>query len=85
MSGWAWFAIIWFGTLMLLFVMGCVKDVVRSRWGLSERVTQQIEDAINRALHRWMSVEGEGGDEQPARDDTLPLKFKDLDDLSGQL
>ena len=85
MNGWAWFTIIWFGTIMLMFALGLAKDVARSRWGLSDQATDQVRQAVRDGVDAALfdaDVELEG---PLGRDDTLPLKFKDLDDLSDQL
>ena len=85
MSAWIWFATIWFGTIVLLFVMSWVTVAVRSRWGLSDHVLMQIRKAVADGILEYdlAEIESEGGGR--GRGDTLPFKFNDLDDLSEQL
>ena len=85
MSGWAWFSIIWFGTWAMIFAMSLVSTAVRARWGLSKQVELQIQRAVSKGIDAWMGGEDEEADDPLPRDDTLPLRFDDVDDLSGQL
>lgn len=85
MNSWAWFASIWFGTFMFLFVWGLVSTVVRAKWGLSDRVTLQIRQAVVLGIDEWIGPHPEHEGDIAWRKDILPLNFDNLDDLSSQL
>ena len=85
MSGWAWFATIWFGTWAAFFVFGLASTVVRARWGLSDQVEDQIKKAVTQGIDEWMAPDPREEDDVPGRGDVLPLDFKDIDGLSEQL
>ncbi len=85
MSGWAWFAMIWFGTLGLMFSFSLATTVARGRWGLSTFVLDQIEHSVAVGIERWMNGDGDDDKGGPGRPDVLPLEFDDVDGLSEQL
>ena len=85
MSVWAWLATFWFGTCFMVFVMGMVNTMVRAKWSLSDRVRMQIRDAVTDGMNQWFESPFDENSTDGVRDDVLPLKFKDLDELSDQL
>ncbi len=85
MSGWAWFSTIWFGTILMVYLFSFVSTAVRSKWGLSDQVRAQIREEVAGGIHDYRLFMRGDPDEDGDREDILPLKFDDIDDLSSKL
>ena len=85
--GWiGWVAVFYFGT-MLFTLVGSMINLFkfRARATLGDQAVLQIRLAVFEGIDYWLCQGDDDESQWIGRLDTLPLKFKDLDDLSEQL